>query len=65
MDCINTESKHIGPLTELRRISIDVMTDEVVRWCPTCGAVVVDTEVDGRLQRGSIVAMQFPSFLFA
>ena len=34
--------------------------DEVVRWCKECGAVVVDIEVDGRVQPGRVMPMKFP-----
>jgi hypothetical protein len=34
--------------------------DEVVRWCKKCGAVVVDVEVDGRVQPGRVMPMKFP-----
>jgi valyl-tRNA synthetase len=32
----------------------------VVRWCYKCGAVVIDTDVDGRTKPGDIAAMRFP-----
>lgn len=35
-------------------------SDNVVRWCKKCGAVVVDTEVDGRTAPGRIMGMKFP-----
>lgn len=35
----------------------------IVRWCETCGAIVVDKEVDGRLYPGNIQAMMFPKNL--
>lgn len=34
--------------------------ESVVRWCANCGAVVVDTDVDGRTQPGDVMAMRFP-----
>lgn len=30
----------------------------VVRWCRFCGAVVVDAEIDGHTQPGSIMPMK-------
>jgi len=35
----------------------------VVRWCPDCGAVVVDLEVDGRLI-GRATKMKFPQLAY-
>lgn len=37
------------------------MTEEVVRWCSHCGAVVVDEDYDGRTNPGAIRAMEFPA----
>lgn len=30
----------------------------VVRWCGVCGAVVIDTDVDGRTRKGDVVRMK-------
>lgn len=32
----------------------------VVRWCPVCGAVVVDLEYDNRTYSGRVVRMKLP-----
>ena len=32
----------------------------VVRWCPVCGAVVVDLEYDGRTYSGRVIGMKIP-----
>ncbi len=34
----------------------------VVRWCPKCGAVVVDCDYDGRINPGQILKMRFPTY---
>ncbi len=36
---------------------------EVVRWCPDCGGIVVDVDVDGRAAHlpGGIMKMRFPT----
>lgn len=49
-------------LTEVFRADSDWNGDAVVRWCPYCGGVVVDLEVDGRRMR-ALVPMQFPEFV--
>ena len=36
---------------------------EVVRWCSECGAVVVDTDYDGRTAAGACMKMRFPKVL--
>jgi hypothetical protein len=58
MNCFNEKNQHIGNLKVLRRFT-HLDTESVVRWCPECGAVVVDREVDGR-QMGCVVDMKFP-----
>ena len=35
----------------------------VVRWCEICGAIVVDTDYDGRTNPGAVMSMQFPKLL--
>jgi hypothetical protein len=35
-------------------------SDQVVRWCGICGAVVVDEDYDGRTSPGSVMPMRFP-----
>lgn len=51
------EGKH--PLKEIMRTS-DGFVDKVVRWCPDCGAVVVDMDSDGRVYPGRFMKMKLP-----
>jgi hypothetical protein len=39
----------------------DMDADSVVRWCYECGAIVVDSEVDGRTLPGDVFAMRRPN----
>lgn len=55
INCQN--GKH--PLKEISRTS-DGFTDKVIRWCPTCGALVIDMESDGRVYPGRYQKMQLP-----
>ena len=55
--------KHTGGLIEIHRVSLNDQEDEVVKWCPICGAVVVDLEVDGRAYPGRIRMMRFTKLL--
>lgn len=41
----------------------DGMSIEVIRWCPNCGAIVIDKESDGRLNPGAIMKMRFPKLV--
>jgi len=36
---------------------------DVIRWCQYCGAIVIDTVVDGRTRPGAVMPMQFPKIL--
>lgn len=38
-------------------------SDKVVRWCPSCGAVVVDEDYDGRVRPGAYIPMLFPKLV--
>jgi hypothetical protein len=38
----------------------DTLSEEVVRWCKECGAVVVDLDYDGRTNAGQILKMKLP-----
>lgn len=37
----------------------------VVRWCPDCGAVVVDKDIDGKTFAGKIRRLQAPKIAIA
>lgn len=45
------------PLKEIARTS-DGFADKVIRWCPVCGAIVIDMETDGRVYPGRYTKMQ-------
>lgn len=47
----------LHPLIEIYR-SYGGFGDEVVRWCPDCGAIVVDHDVDGRVYPGKHMKMK-------
>lgn len=49
------------PLKEILRTGYTDDKQNVVRWCPDCGAVVVDSEFDGRIDPGRVMKMRFPS----
>ena len=52
------EGNHL--LIEITRTHIGYGGAEVVRWCPVCGSVVVDVDVDGRTMAGKIMKMRSP-----
>lgn len=49
----------LHPLKEIMRTD-DGFADIVVRWCPDCGAIVVDAECDGRIYAGHRMKMVLP-----
>lgn len=51
--------KGLHPLKEIMTIS-DGFIDQVVRWCPDCGAIVVDEDCDNRVYPGACMKMRFP-----
>jgi hypothetical protein len=34
--------------------------ESVVRWCSDCGAIVIDSDIDGRTWPGKVMKMRFP-----
>lgn len=38
----------------------DGFADVVVRWCPLCGAIVIDNDFDGRVYPGKVMPMKLP-----
>lgn len=46
-------------LVEILRKPLPFETDEVAKWCPNCGAIVVDIESDHRVYPGQKLKMQF------
>jgi len=56
-DCFNGKHKLVDIYTA--RHSWDE-SHEIVRWCPICGAIVVDVEYDGRVKPGDTMTMKFP-----
>ena len=57
---LNNCRKGKHPLVEISRISLGYDEEKIVRWCPQCGAIVVDLEVDGRLFPGEYMKMKIP-----
>lgn len=58
-DCLQGNHK-LESITELSHW--DGSTN-VVRWCSVCGAIVIDTDVDGRVYPGQVRPMRFPQTL--
>ena len=46
------------PLEELYSFSGSYDEEIVVRWCPECGAVVIDLDTDGRVNPGARMKMR-------
>ena len=53
--------KGLHPLKTILRIPQAFDTERVVRWCPECGAIVVDMDYDGRTKPGHYMKMQLPN----
>lgn len=48
-------------LVEVLRVGYNDDMQKSVKWCATCGAVVVDGEFDGRTYPGKYLAMRLPT----
>jgi len=57
LNCFNKKGQHVGPLVELFNFG-GIDAERVLRWCPKCGAVVVDLDVDGKTISGGVVKMK-------
>ena len=55
MKCFNKKNQHVGPLKVLARTGGSWNVETVFRWCPKCGAAVVDQDSDGRTKIGKMV----------
>jgi len=55
-------NQHVGQLLEIFSFTSPDDSDEIVKWCPICGAVVIDQEVDNRVYSGRIMQMRFPKW---
>lgn len=50
----------LHPFKVITRNSQGYDTEEVVRWCPKCGAVVIDMDYDNRTNPGYYKKIQYP-----
>ena len=59
MYCGRENRKDKCKLIEIVKNNLAI-SEEVVRWCSYCGAIVVDEDYDGRTNAGQIRPIQFP-----
>lgn len=50
----------LHPFKVITRTSLSFNREEVVRWCPKCGAVVVDMDFDNRTNPGYYKKIEYP-----
>lgn len=50
----------LHPLIEITSIDMAYDCEKVIRWCPECGAIVVDMDCDGRTYPGHYRKMMIP-----
>ena len=50
----------LHPLIEITSIDMTYDCEKVIRWCPECGAIVVDMDCDGRTYPGHYRKMMLP-----
>ena len=51
----------LHPFKVITRTASAFDVEEVVRWCPECGAIVVDRDCDGRTSPGYYQKIAFPN----
>lgn len=62
LKCMNDDNAHNPDyLIKIHESLKFPCSEEVVRWCPICGAIVVDTDYDGRTNPGQVMKMRFPT----
>ena len=52
--------KGLHPFKVITRTSLSFDREEVVRWCPKCGAIVVDMDFDNRTNPGYYKKIEYP-----
>ncbi len=56
--------KGLHPFEEISRYGFGFASEEnVVRWCPICGTITVDMDVDNRTAPGAIIKARRPKIL--
>ncbi len=51
----------LHPFRVISRTTIGIGEEKVVRWCPECGTVVVDCDIDGRSNPGYYKKLEYPN----
>lgn len=51
----------IHKFVKVMSVSIGIDEEKVVRWCPECGAIVVDNDIDGRIMPGYYQKLKYPN----
>lgn len=51
----------IHPFIVIAKSGVPDFSEKVVRWCPECGAVVVDADFDNRTNAGYYRKLQYPN----
>jgi len=53
--------KGLHPFKTIARFPVGIGEEKVVRYCPECGAIVVDCDIDGRTMPGYYKKLQYPN----
>lgn len=51
------------PFIKIASITIGIDEEKVVRWCPECGAIVVDLDYDNKTKPGYYRKLQYPNII--
>lgn len=53
----------LHPFVKISSTTVGEDEEEVVRWCPECGAIVVDHDIDGRTIPGYYKKITYPNIV--
>lgn len=53
----------LHPFVKVASSTVGIDERKVVRWCPECGAIVVDCDMDGRTMPGYYLKLRYPNIV--
>lgn len=60
--CDFTKCKNgLHPFIRISSTTVGVDEEKVVRWCPECGAIVIDHDIDIRIMPGYYKKLTYPN----
>lgn len=51
----------LHPFIRILSVTVGINEEKIVRWCPECGAIVVDHDIDDRTIPGYYKQLTYPN----